>query len=82
MRNPTVVSPSHNVSPVAITTHGSTTTKRVSEDTVDIDRLAKIPRLAEKCTRFAFDKLIVLTPFIVSAVIEEQWFAKGVQACV
>jgi hypothetical protein len=82
MRDQTAVSPDHSVSPVAIMTHGRTSTKRVSEDIVDIDRLAKMPRLAETCTRFVFDKLIELTPFIVSAIVEKNRLPKGVQACV
>jgi hypothetical protein len=82
MRDQTAVSPDHNVSPIAFKTHGSTSTKRGSEETVDIDRLAKIPRLAETCTHSVFGKLIELMAFVVSAVIEEHWLPKGVQAFV
>ena len=80
MRDQTAVPHDHNVSPVAITTHGRTSTKRGPEDNVDVDRLAKIPRSAETCTRFVIDKPIELTRFVVSAIVERKWSPKGVQA--
>jgi hypothetical protein len=52
MRDPPVGSAGRNAYHIAFDTQGSTSTKRLPEDIVDVARPTKIPRLTETCTFF------------------------------
>jgi hypothetical protein len=69
MRDPPAGSASHNSYPIAFDSQGSTSTKRLSEDIGDVARPPKVPRLTETCTFLMLNKLVDLTPFVVSVVI-------------
>ena len=52
MRDPPVGSAGRNAYNIAFDTQGSTPTKRLPEDIVNVARPTKIPRFTETCTFF------------------------------
>jgi hypothetical protein len=70
MRDSPAGSAGHNSYRIAFDSQASTSTKRLSEDIVDVARPPKVPRLTETCTFLMPNKLIDLTLFVVSVVIQ------------
>ena len=70
LQDPPVGSAGHNAYPIAFDTQGSTSTKRFSEDIVDVARPTKVPRLTETSTFLMLNELIELTQYAVSVVIQ------------
>jgi hypothetical protein len=70
MRDSPAASADHNFYPDEFDSQGSTSTKRLLEDIVDVARAPKVPRLTETCEFLILNKPIELTPSVVSVVVQ------------